>query len=162
MATIDALTGLHNRRYVCEDLNKALQRSRRTAHPFAVLLLDLDGFKAVNDLQGHHAGDVVLRAAAEALQSIVREGDVLGRYGGDEFLLVSYGDLPSALALATRAEEVVHQRTGLGVSAGVARYPEDGRTADDLIATADTLLAANKKQRYADKGTARRGSLPTP
>lgn len=160
LATIDPLTGLHNRRYVSEELNKALQRSRRTEQAFALLLFDLDGFKAVNDTQGHHAGDVVLRAAAGALQSIVREGDVLGRYGGDEFLLVTYGDLPSAMALAARAEEAVQQRTGLGVSAGVARFPEDGQTADDLIAAADTLLAATKKKRYADKGTARRGVAP--
>jgi diguanylate cyclase len=158
LATIDALTGLHNRRYVTEELTKALQRSRRTGHPFALLLFDLDGFKAINDVQGHHAGDVVLRAAAGALQSVVREGDVLGRYGGDEFLLLTYGDLPSAMALATRAEEAVRQRTGLGVSAGVARFPEDGREENELIATADTLLAATKKKRYAERGTSRRGA----
>jgi diguanylate cyclase (GGDEF)-like protein len=162
LATLDTLTGLHNRRYVVEELQKTLQRSRRTNHPFAIVLFDLDGFKAVNDTQGHGAGDIVLRAAAGALQGVVREGDVLGRYGGDEFLLVTFGDLPSAMSLAARAEEAVRNRTGLGVSAGVARFPEDGATAEDLVAAADTLLAATKRKRYAERGTSRRGAEHAP
>jgi diguanylate cyclase (GGDEF)-like protein len=158
LATTDALTDLHNRRYVLEELNKALLRSRRSEQRFAVLLFDLDGFKGINDTLGHAAGDAVLRKVAEGLQSVVREGDVLGRYGGDEFLLVTYGDLSSLQKLASRAEEKVRESTGLGLSAGVARYPEDGATAEGLVEEADRLLAAVKELRYAQKGTARRGA----
>lgn len=155
LATTDPLTGLHNRRYVMEELQKAIHRSERSNHPFAVVLFDLDKFKQVNDERGHGAGDIVLRAAAGALQSVTRQGDVLGRYGGDEFLLVAYGDLPSAMTLAERADEAVRQRTGLSISAGVARFPEDGVSPESLVASADTLLASTKRKRH-EKDTARR------
>ncbi len=160
LATTDALTGLHNRRYVLAELTKALQRARRTEQRFAVVLFDLDGFKQINDTQGHAAGDVALKQAAVALQSVTREGDVLGRYGGDEFLLITYGDLPQAEALPARADEAVAKATGLGVSTGIARHPEDGNTEAALIERADFLLAELKKQRYAAKGMPRRGSEP--
>ncbi|HXX95278.1 MAG TPA: GGDEF domain-containing protein [Planctomycetota bacterium] len=155
LATTDALTGLHNRRYVTEELQKAIHRSERSNQPFSIVLFDLDKFKQINDERGHGAGDIVLRGAAGALASITRQGDVLGRYGGDEFLLVAYGDLPSAMNLAERANEAVKQRTGLSVSAGVARFPEDGVTPQALIDAADTLLASTKRKRY-EKDTARR------
>jgi len=128
LATTDALTGLHNRRYVLSELNKALQRARRTNQRFSVVLFDLDGFKQINDTLGHAAGDAVLKRAAAALQRISREGDVLGRYGGDEFLLITYGDLPAAQSIPDRADDAVIGGAGLGVSAGVARYPEDAIT----------------------------------
>ena len=160
LATTDALTGLHNRRYVLAELTKALQRARRIEQRFAVVLFDLDGFKRINDTQGHAAGDAVLKDAASALQSVTREGDVLGRYGGDEFLLITYGDLPQAESLPARADEAVANATGLGVSTGIARHPEDGATEGALIERADALLAEVKNQRYAAKGTPRRGSEP--
>jgi diguanylate cyclase (GGDEF)-like protein len=160
LATTDALTGLHNRRYVMGELTKALQRSRRTDQRFAVVLFDLDGFKQINDTQGHAAGDVVLKQVAAAIQGITREGDVLGRYGGDEFLLITYGDLPAAQSLPARADEAVARATGLGVSAGVARYPEDGATEEGLVERADCLLSEGKTRRYAAKGLKRRGSEP--
>ncbi len=158
LAITDALTGLHNRRYVTEELEKAIQRSRRTDHRFAVALFDLDGFKQVNDTCGHAAGDLVLKKASDALRSVVREGDVLGRYGGDEFLLITYGDLASASSLGVRADDAVQRATGLGASTGISRFPEDGTTPAQLLECADRLLAADKELRYAKKGTARRGS----
>jgi GGDEF domain-containing protein len=85
---------------------------------------------------------------------------VLGRYGGDEFLLITYGDLPSAQSIPARADDAVTLGAGLGVSAGVARHPEDGATAEALIERADAFLAELKKKRYAAKGTTRRGSEP--
>src|ERR1041384_1321295 len=99
----------------------------------------MDGFKQINDTLGHAAGDAVLKRAAAALGSIVREGDVLGRYGGDEFLLVTYGDLASSQSLPDRADEAVTRSTGLGISSGIARYPEDGSTDEALIDRADAL-----------------------
>jgi diguanylate cyclase (GGDEF)-like protein len=158
LATTDALTGLHNRRYVLAELTKAMQRARRIEQRFSVVLFDLDGFKQVNDIQGHAAGDAVLKMAADALQSITREGDVLGRYGGDEFLLITYGDLPQAESLPARADAAVAARTGLGVSTGIARHPQDGTTGDALIERADLQLAEVKKERYAAKGIQRRGT----
>lgn len=156
LATTDALTGLHNRRYVLDELTKAVQRARRTGQRFAVILFDLDGFKPINDALGHSAGDVVLRKAAVALRRITREGDVLGRYGGDEFLLLTFGDLPAAQSVPERADEAVIHEAGLGISAGIARYPDDAATEEDLIARADAALAEVKRERYARKGTTRR------
>jgi len=160
LATTDALTGLHNRRYVLGELTKALQRARRTDQRFSVVLFDMDGFKQINDTLGHAAGDAVLKKAAAALESIVREGDVLGRYGGDEFLLITYGDLSSSQSLPDRADEAVTHGTGLGISTGIARYPEDGSTEEALIDRADALLAEVKTKRYERKGTTRRGFEP--
>jgi diguanylate cyclase (GGDEF)-like protein len=155
LATTDALTGLHNRRYILEELQKSIHRSERSHEPFWVVLFDLDQFKQVNDQRGHGAGDIVLRGAAGALSSITRQGDVLGRYGGDEFLLIAYGELPSAMDLAERANEAVQQRTGLSVSAGVARFPDDGMTPQALVEAADLLLAGTKRKRH-EKDPARR------
>jgi len=160
LATTDALTGLHNRRFVLAELTKALQRARRSHQRFSVVLFDMDGFKQINDTCGHAAGDVILKKAAGALESVIREGDVLGRYGGDEFLLITYGDLTSHQSLPERADEAVIQGTGLGVSAGIAHYPEDGATEEVLIDRADTVLAEVKAKRYEKKGTARRGAKP--
>jgi len=158
LATTDLLTGLHNRRYVLSELDKAIQRSRRPGHRFSLVLFDLDGFKGINDTQGHPAGDLVLKKAAAALLSVCREGDVLGRYGGDEFLLIAFGDPPDQESLPNRADEAVLRQAGLGTSAGIAHYPQDGDTEGTLIACADQRLADAKKVRYARKGTARRGT----
>lgn len=155
LATTDPLTGLHNRRYVVEELRKAILRGRRTDPMFAILLFDLDKFKQVNDRLGHGAGDQVLRGAAEALLSVTRQGDVLGRYGGDEFLLITYGDPSTAGSLPDRATAAVRERTGLTVSAGIARFPEDGSTPESLIEAADRALAGSKTKRY-EKDPARR------
>jgi diguanylate cyclase (GGDEF)-like protein len=160
LATTDALTGLHNRRYVMEELEKALQRSRRTDQRFGVALFDLDGFKQINDTLGHSAGDLVLKKASEALKGVTREGDVLGRYGGDEFLLITYGDLSSSESLGVRADDAVQQATDLGISTGIARYPDDGSTSTTLLEEADRRLAQEKDRRYEKKGTVRRGATP--
>jgi diguanylate cyclase (GGDEF)-like protein len=146
-ATVDPLTGIHNRRYAVEELEKSVHRNARTGTPFCVVIFDLDGFKRINDEQGHPAGDALLKSAAEALRSTVRQGDVLGRYGGDEFMLVAHGPLPETETLVQRAREAVHRETGLGVTAGVARYPDQGETPDALIAAADGRLLETKRRR---------------
>jgi diguanylate cyclase (GGDEF)-like protein len=84
----DELTGLYNRRYVMQRLEDELSRMRRKAVPLTVAMVDLDGFKRVNDEIGHDAGDEVLRAAARALQSATRKVDIVARYGGDEFVIL--------------------------------------------------------------------------
>lgn len=139
-ATTDPLTGLPNRRRVLEELETTLARSSRTREPFFVVMFDLDGFKRINDERGHPAGDLILKKTAAALSGVVRQGDVLGRYGGDEFLLVAHGALGLEGALLERAMEAVRRESGLSISAGVARYPKDGGTGAGLISTADARL----------------------
>jgi diguanylate cyclase (GGDEF)-like protein len=147
LASTDPLTGVPNRRTAMDELEKAVQRGSRTRTPFSLAIFDLDGFKRVNDEQGHLAGDAILKRAARALGSVIRQGDVLGRYGGDEFILVAHGPLPETDVLVERAREVVRQETGLGVTAGVARFPEDGDTPAALIGSADGRMMDTKRRR---------------
>jgi diguanylate cyclase (GGDEF)-like protein len=146
LAMTDPLTGLYNRRYIKEVLKVILETARRTAKPLFVILIDLDGFKAVNDGQGHVRGDKVLCLAAQALKSALRGSDVLGRHGGDEFILVGLADRASAMLLIGRAVEAVRSQAGLGLSAGIGCWPEDAETPEELIAAADRSLGVTKKQ----------------
>ncbi len=149
LAELDPLTGLRNRRVVQEALLQSIRRAERSPHPpVSVVLFDLDGFKAVNDRQGHAVGDAVLRKVAHALNGVLRQGEVLGRYGGDEFLLVANDALPDAQALVERARHAIEEATGLSASAGVARWPTDGATPEALVRAADAALAAEKRERY--------------
>jgi diguanylate cyclase (GGDEF)-like protein len=145
LATTDALTGLANRRWVLDELETALARASRSGEAFSVVMFDLNGFKKINDERGHPAGDLILKETSAALRGVVRQGDVLGRYGGDEFLLVAHGALALEDPLLERATEAVRRETGLSISAGVARYPGDGGTAAGLIATADARLYEVKR-----------------
>lgn len=146
-ATTDPLTGIANRRHVLDELDSTLARASRNQQAFALALFDLDGFKRVNDEQGHLVGDAILKKTAAVLQSVIRAGDTLGRYGGDEFLLVTHGDYNRGTALIERATAAVTRATGLGLSAGVARYPEDGISKTTLVATADARLHETKRER---------------
>lgn len=154
LATTDALTGLANRRRVLEELETSLARASRSGETVGVVMFDLDGFKKVNDERGHPAGDLILKKTAAALRGVVRQGDVLGRYGGDEFLLVVHGSLELEDPLLTRATEAVRRESGLGVSSGVARYPADGGTGPGLIATADARLYEIKRATKARRRNA--------
>jgi diguanylate cyclase (GGDEF)-like protein len=151
LAMTDALTGLYNRRYLKEALRNIQETARRTKCPLFVILIDLDGFKAVNDEQGHVRGDRVLCEAAQALKSTLRQSDVLGRHGGDEFVLVGLADRSSAGQLLERAAAAVRSRTGLSLSAGIGCWPEDGETADELIAAADRSLGLSKKKSHESR-----------
>lgn len=150
-AMTDSLTGLYNRRYVMEELKNMLLRAKRSGQPVSVVLFDIDRFKAINDLQGHEAGDRALQRVAAALRSVLRQGDTLARYGGDEFLLVVQGDLPCAMGLVGRASDAVRQTSGLSISAGVARYPENGTAPEDLIRAADLLMSEAKKKHHEER-----------
>jgi diguanylate cyclase (GGDEF)-like protein len=151
LAMTDPLTGLYNRRYITEALKNMLETARRTSKPLSVILIDLDGFKAVNDEHGHPRGDRVLCDAATALRSALRQSDVLGRHGGDEFVLLDPADRASAGRLLERAVEAVRGATGLSLSAGIGCWPEDGGTSDDLIAAADRNLRASKKKSHESR-----------
>jgi diguanylate cyclase (GGDEF)-like protein len=148
LAMTDPLTGLYNRRYIKEVLKIMVETARRTAEPLFVILIDLDGFKLVNDDQGHVKGDRVLCDAAQALKSVLRQSDVLGRHGGDEFILVGLADRASATLLIQRAAQAVRAKTGLGLSAGIGCWPEDAETPDELIGAADRFLGISKKKSH--------------
>jgi len=151
LAMTDPLTGLYNRRYIKEVLKIMLETARRTTKPLFVILIDLDGFKLINDNQGHVRGDRVLCDAAQALKSVLRQSDVLGRHGGDEFIVVGLADRASASVLISRAVQAVRAQTGLGLSAGIGCWPEDAETPDDLIGAADRSLGISKKQSHESR-----------
>ena len=152
----DPLTGLYNRRYVMEEFRNILRRNLRTGDPVRAVLFDLDGFKAVNDTQGHLAGDKILQSAASGLRASVRQGDLLGRFGGDEFLLVALGDAMAVHEIIKRCQAAVQAATGLTISAGVAEVETPGDGPEALIARADADLAASKQTVYETKGVKRR------
>jgi diguanylate cyclase (GGDEF)-like protein/PAS domain S-box-containing protein len=147
----DPLTGLANRRALERTLEAALARAASRGRSVGVLMLDLDGFKAVNDRHGHAAGDEVLREVARRLRRSVRERDLVARLGGDEFVVV-LTDLGAVPDSVDRVEAALAERfpgTGgpLRAAAGVAVFPADGATVADLLAVADREMYAAKASR---------------
>jgi diguanylate cyclase (GGDEF)-like protein/PAS domain S-box-containing protein len=149
MATHDALTGLPNRRLFNDRIVMEMARARRGHHIVAVLLLDLDNFKEVNDTLGHSIGDVVLKKVGGRLQSIFRESDTVARMGGDEFMVIlpeleEKHDVKVTLQRIldtiseplTISDHTIH----LGTSIGVAFFPEDGEDVDTIIKNADIAM----------------------
>lgn len=152
MAVNDSLTGLHVRRYFMVRLQEEVSRTERYDKTLSVVMADLDCFKAVNDTFGHTAGDKVLKAVGEYLHASIRDVDSVGRYGGEEFvLLLPETDKAAASGLAERlrkgiaALEVGHLPKTT-ISMGVATFPEDGRTAEELLQKADAALYAAKEK----------------
>lgn len=147
----DPLTNLYNRRHFTQRLREEIIRADRDDHLTAILLCDLDGFKAVNDTLGHQVGDDVLRTVAESIQASTRGTDLVFRWGGDEIVVIlSKSTREGMLSVANRIREGVRQataarRTAIDVSIGIGLYPEHGRNEDDLIRTADRALYIAKK-----------------
>jgi diguanylate cyclase (GGDEF)-like protein len=144
-ATRDALTGLANRRELDRMLARELERSSRYAEIFSVAMIDLDGFKDLNDRLGHAAGDAVLRKAAATIDAACRAADVGARLGGDEFVLI----LPQtnqfeAAALCERLRAQVETLGDISLSWGIAEYPTHGVDADQLMRAADAAMYASK------------------
>jgi len=149
LASTDPLTGVFNRRRLLELSNETFYRFKRYQRPFTILIMDLDGFKNLNDTLGHQQGDSVLIQFAEAVSQEKREADALGRMGGDEFCLVMPETRPqSAVALASRIiQKCAEISPGHGaldvnvtVSIGVSEIRPDDQTLDSLFARADTAL----------------------
>jgi diguanylate cyclase (GGDEF)-like protein len=156
----DPLTGLPNRRSMFVHLTRELSRAERLNREMALIVMDIDEFKAINDTHGHHVGDRALREMAQTLRQALRPYDLCVRYAGDEFIIV-LSDCPREAAevkrselqaLASRIEIEVRpgKIVNLGASAGLAVYPHDGSTYEELIADADHGM-------YRDKA-ARRGA----
>jgi diguanylate cyclase (GGDEF)-like protein/PAS domain S-box-containing protein len=156
-ATFDELTGCYNRPSIMNALKAGIDSGQRRADR-AVMFIDLDRFKEVNDQEGHGAGDELLRAVARALQSVVRADDLVGRIGGDEFLVVcpEIGSSEQAMKLAERIARALGTEGGLetvgaahrlSVSIGVAWSNGDGTGADTLVARADGAMYESKRER---------------
>ncbi len=151
LASHDELTGIANRRCFLDALRREQARVDREAQPFCLALLDLDFFKAINDLYGHSAGDRVLRIFAESVQKAVRQSDYFGRYGGEEFaLLIVDADIASASSILERIRTSIEEQAfshidrKVTASIGVAQY-QPGETISSLINRADQALYAAKK-----------------
>ena len=146
----DPLTGLANRRRFEQELERQIERSSRHAECAALAVLDLDGFKAVNDVHGHAAGDKLLAAVAAALANRLRATDVAARIGGDEFavILIGVDQRGAASAAAALAEAIGEQTCAAGLvataSVGIAMI-EPGSSADELFAEADRAMYAAKR-----------------
>ena len=154
LMTLDGLTQVYNRRYFQEALDREIARSRRYKHPFALVLLDVDHFKQVNDRFGHQAGDLVLRRVSSLLKSKVRLNDLVARIGGEEFaVIVPEAKRGGARALAEKlrksveAELFTHEGQAfmVTVSLGVADFSATIETADGLIKLADERLYKAKR-----------------
>jgi len=151
LAMKDSLTGLANRRHFLERANESLSRAKRHGTPLCVLAMDLDQFKSINDRHGQAGGDDALRFFAEVLQAQLRQEDICGRIGGEEFGVVLPDSSPqTGLAVAERIRRAVESVPAtarstrevipLTISIGVAAYPRSGDTLDQLLHRADTLL----------------------
>jgi len=154
LAVSDPLTGVGNYRLMSERLEYELDRHRRSGGSLTVVLLDLDGFKAVNDSYGHLAGDRVLIWVARTLRSCLRAQDTLARQGGDEFsILAPDTDDLQAAELARRVEDMLarESRGALGGSLGWATYPVDAKDADGLLGLADADLRRVKQRHGRDR-----------
>jgi diguanylate cyclase (GGDEF)-like protein/PAS domain S-box-containing protein len=149
----DGLTGLHNRHYLHETLPREFSRASREEYPLALIMIDLDHFKAVNDTYGHVAGDQVLKLIAEILREQAREGDLACRFGGEEFLIaMPHMSLADALirtevwraTIAQARFEYEGHHIPLTASLGIAVFPDHGHTDIALVAAADHALYAAK------------------
>ncbi|MDR3055982.1 MAG: EAL domain-containing protein [Zoogloeaceae bacterium] len=149
LAYHDPLTGLANRLLFNDRLNTAMSQAHRSQYLLAIMLLDLDHFKSINDSLGHHAGDLLLAAVSQRLGSLLREGDTLARLGGDEFavLLPNITSHADAAMLASRmvvafekSFELEGREIFISTSVGIAVYPADGKNAEILLKNADVAL----------------------
>lgn len=157
LAVRDKLTGLFNRRYFDEMLASTLNQAERSRQPLCLLMLDLDGFKAVNDRHGHAMGDTVLADVGKTIQTLTRDGDICSRIGGDEFLIIAANSsLEGANLLADRLRQGIlrlrwpsptnhGEEVAVGVSIGIAVYPDNAKNLGELLEFADQEMYRDKR-----------------
>ena len=153
LALHDTLTGLANRTLLEDRLRQAVRSSPREGRPFALLLIDLDGFKEINDTLGHQAGDALLRQVGMRLRESLRESDTIARLGGDEFAVLLPGvDAARAPVVARKVTEAIDRPCRVGdatlqvrASVGIALFPDHGRSAEELLRCADVAMYAAKR-----------------
>jgi diguanylate cyclase (GGDEF)-like protein len=174
MAHHDALTGLPNRRSFMIGLRQSMALATRQGSKLALLFVDLDGFKKVNDVHGHKVGDQLLQQVAERLVTVMRESDMLGRLGGDEFVVLSMDcpDQESAAVIATKLLAVLQEpvvidgiQVTVGASIGIAIFPDQATDIEPFIALADSAMYLAKRDRHrggeANVGTGYRFAEPS-
>lgn len=154
LALHDAVTGLPNRTFFNEQLRTALAQAKRHERTLAVMFMDVDKFKSINDSYGHSAGDKVLRIVSERLRAAVRDADTVARQSGDEFLCLML-EIKDEAALARAAAKIVESiaqpceigglKLSVKLSIGITLYPQDGRTANVLLKNADTAMYKAKQ-----------------
>lgn len=153
LAHYDPLTGLPNRLLLLDRLEHALSRARRGTTRVAVMFIDLDHFKRINDTRGHAIGDLVLREVSARLHSIIRSDDTAARLGGDEFVVIleNFTDSARVISVAEKLRSELQrpvtvggQAFEIGTSIGIALYPDDGDSVEDLLQRADTAMYAAK------------------
>ncbi len=154
MSLFDGLTGIANRRLFSDQLDQAVSRAQRSQRTLGVMFVDLDRFKAVNDSLGHDVGDALLCQAAERMQTLLRHGDLLARWGGDEFV-VCIENLTSPRDAAAAAQKIVRGMSEcftcqgneiyISTSVGIALYPEAGADGESLIRAADKAMYEAKR-----------------
>jgi diguanylate cyclase (GGDEF)-like protein len=154
-AVRDILTGLFNRRYLEETLERELSRAERKGYLVCVIMIDIDHFKKLNDTYGHQAGDLMLHELGEIIKTHTREGDIACRYGGEEFVIVMPDVKPDIayqraedLRLAFQEMHLHYQDNILNstLSGGVAIFPRDGKTGDHILNSADHALYTAKAE----------------
>ncbi len=154
LSTVDSLTGLFNRTFFFAAIGREIARCARTGRGFSLLMMDLDDLKAINDRLGHHHGDRILRGVGGVVADRIRRIDTAARYGGDEFVvLLPETDPTGAYVLAEKIRLGVNAmaidqaipRSHPSVSIGVVNYPADGRTADELMISADEAMYTSKR-----------------
>lgn len=152
----DPLTGTPNRTLMLDRLNKAIANARRRGAHIAMLFLDIDRFKNINDTKGHLVGDEVVKHVAHCLESVVRDADTVSRHGGDEFLIL-LSDVSQASDAAIIAEKIIAaiaqpifirgHELAISVSLGITIYPDNGEDAEALIKRADEAMYESKRSR---------------
>jgi diguanylate cyclase (GGDEF)-like protein/PAS domain S-box-containing protein len=171
LALHDPLTGLPNRLLLRDRLTEAIALAERHKKQLAVLFVDVDGFKALNDVHGHAMGDVLLRATAGRLRSMLRQSDTVCRTGGDEFVVVlseleRAEDAPlvarKLLRGTTEPTRLESTEISLTVSIGISLYPDHGVTADALLANADAAMYNAKRNGAGGYGLFHQGAAPEP
>lgn len=156
LAVTDEVTGLYNRRFLQQILERKAEAIARTPHPFAVIMIDIDHFKHYNDRNGHLAGDGVLRTVCDLMRAVIRGGDILARYGGEEFCIILESAWKvDALHVADKLRRAVMDHTfpegefqplgTITISLGVASYPEDAESVMAVLDKADRALYEAKR-----------------
>ncbi|MEE9446007.1 MAG: GGDEF domain-containing protein [Cocleimonas sp.] len=161
LANHDGLTGLPNRRYMMELLDKSLTEAKEKNRVLAILFLDLNGFKQVNDVHGHAFGDEVLKTVASRLQRAIPQGDYLSRLGGDEYvisIMLNKENLSEIESLTEKFSSLISlpmimegERIKVGTSIGISAYPMDGNTIDSLMEIADHKMYQDKALKHESK-----------
>jgi len=155
LSITDDGTGIYNRRYLFRRLESELSNARKAGTPLSLVVFDVDDFRQYNSLYGHLAGDAVLKAVAQTLRNSVRKGDIVGRWGGEEFALVLPGtDVKEALSVAERVRGRIDEltvdtgeaaRIKVTISGGVAVYRDPGESMSELVRSADQAMYNAKK-----------------